>query len=162
EELIRATDLASSIRKKQGLEGRENRGEGAKVASLPWNHFGLRFRSCHQGKVSEVVLARIDDVYGRKREKVLDDNDNVVYEAVWDITDAAASEGSPLDHDWTEVVCMGRSLDQDTTRFPYGEAHGEGRRREVLSEVFDRFYSMPPDVILEADEALHGRKGADT
>jgi hypothetical protein len=163
EELIRATDLASSIRKKQGLEGRENRGEGAKVASLSWNHSGLRFRSRHLGTVSEVVLARVDDVYGRRREPVHDDSDNVVgYESVWDITDTAAGEGYRLDHDWTEVVCMGRSLDQDTTRFPYGEAHGEGRRREVLSEVFDRFYSMPPEVILEADEALHGRKGSET
>jgi hypothetical protein len=161
EELIRATDLASSIRKKQGLEGRENRGEGAKVASLPWNHLGLRFRSCRSGKVSEVVLARVNDIYGRRREQVLDERDNVVYQSVWDITDTAAAEGNQLDRDWTEVVCMGRSPDQDTTRFPYGGAHGEGRRREVLSEIFDRFYSMPTEVVLEADEALHGRKGAE-
>jgi hypothetical protein len=162
EELIRATDLASSIRKKQGLEGRENRGEGAKVASLPWNHSGLSFRSCHGRRVSEVVLARVNDVYGRKREAVFDESDDLVYQSVWDITDTTATEKHQLDFDWTEVVCMGRSPDQDTTRFPYGEAHGEGRRREVLSEVFDGFYSMAPGVILEADEALHGRKGAQT
>jgi hypothetical protein len=113
--------------------------------------------------VSEVVLARVNDIYGRRREPVLDESDNVVgYEAVWDITDSAATEGYALDYDWTEVVCMGRSPEQDTTRFPYGEAHGEGRRREVLTEIFDRFYSIPPHVILEADDALHGRKGAET
>ena len=41
EELIRATDLASSIRKKQGLEGRENRGEGAKVSLPALESFGI-------------------------------------------------------------------------------------------------------------------------
>jgi hypothetical protein len=123
---------------------------------------GLKL-SCHRGRASEVVLARVNDIYGRRREPVLDDSDNVVgFESVWDITDMSATEEYPLDHDWTEVVCMGRSFDQDTTRFPYGEARGEGRRRGVLSEVFDRFYSTPPGVILEADEALHGRKGAQT
>lgn len=113
--------------------------------------------------VSEVILARVNDVYGRRRELVLDETDNVErYESVWDITDTAASEGYALDRDWTEVVCMGRSPEQDTTRFPYGEAHGGGHRREVLTEIFDRFYSMPAQVILEADDALHGRKGAET
>ena len=51
DELKSATDLASSIRKTKGLDGRENRGEGAKVASLPWNHLGFRMRSCQKGQV---------------------------------------------------------------------------------------------------------------
>jgi hypothetical protein len=160
-ELVRATDLASSIRKKQGLDRDQNRGEGAKVAALPWNHAGLRLRSCRQGVVSEVILARVNDIYGRRRYAVVDEHDIVVsYDSAWDITETAKSEGYPIDHDWTEVVCFGRDEKQDTTRWPYGEGRGEGVRREVLTEVFDRFYSVPEWVKLEADESLHGRRGS--
>ena len=160
-ELVRATNLASSIRKTQGLERDQNRGEGAKVAALPWNHAGLRLRSCCEGVVSGVILARVNDIYGRRRYPVVDDNDVVVsYDSAWDVTEDAKAENYPTDHDWTEVVCIGRQLHQDTTRWPYGEGRGAGTRREVLTEIFDRFYSVPALVKLEADESLHGRKGS--
>lgn len=160
EELKRATDLASSIRKKQGLERLENRGEGAKVAALPWNHAGLRIRSCRKGVVSEVVLKRVSNVYGRVRDELQDQHNNVVYDTAWDATEAAQAEGNSTERDWTEVVCMGQEKNHDTTRFPYGVGRGEGHRREVLTEIFDRFYAVPSHVALEADESLHGRKGS--
>jgi hypothetical protein len=163
DELVRATDLASTIRKEQGLEGGQNRGEGAKVACLPWNHAGLRFRSCHEDRVSEVILARVNNVYVRLREPVINEAGQPVgLDPVWDVTETAAAEGYATDYDWTEVVCMGRSPDADTTRWPYGREHGDGARRAVLTEIFDRFYSVPCHVQLEADESLHGRKGSET
>src|SRR3546814_15931348 len=61
DELIRATDLSCSIGKLQGLGGDENRGEGAKVASLPYNAAGMIFRSCRGGTVSQVTLRRGDN-----------------------------------------------------------------------------------------------------
>lgn len=158
-ELKAATDLASSIRKEQGLGGRLNRGEGAKVASLPWNPHGLRFRSCQDGKVSESIVKKHDGRYVRVRELVIDELGSETYDSVWDVTDEARAEEYPTSHDWTEVVCLGRDAQHDTTRFPYGEGGG-GKRREILSEIFGRFYSLPHWVSLEADESLHGRKGA--
>src|SRR5947208_1904770 len=51
-ELKAATDLNCRIDKNLGLD--ENFGVGAKVSSLPNNNLGMRFRSCKNGKVSEV------------------------------------------------------------------------------------------------------------
>jgi sensor histidine kinase regulating citrate/malate metabolism len=51
-ELHEMCDLASSIRKSKSLDG--NFGMGAKVASLPSNKFGLRYRSCKDGHVHEL------------------------------------------------------------------------------------------------------------
>jgi|SRR5579863_2854706 len=62
-ELHHMCDIAASIGKEKGLD--ENFGMGAKVASLPSNKFGLRYRSCKDEIVSEVILCERDGVYGR-------------------------------------------------------------------------------------------------
>src|ERR1700722_18907151 len=64
-ELDRICDLASSLYKQNSLDA--NFGMGAKVASLPSNKHGLRYRSCRNGVVSEVILCQRDGVYGRLR-----------------------------------------------------------------------------------------------
>ncbi|KQZ22084.1 hypothetical protein [Caulobacter sp. Root1472] len=160
EELRQATDLSSSIRKDHGLEGRKNRGEGAKVASLPWNHEGVRFRSCREGQVSETLLKRVGECYVRVRAEIETDDGESDYDSVWDATQEVLDEGGRVDIDWTEVVCLGQSPDQDTTKFPYGANTGGGTQREVLTEIFNRFYAIPDHVSLEADVSLHGRKGS--
>lgn len=159
DELKSATDLASSIRKSKGLDGRQNRGEGAKVASLPWNHFGFKMRSCHEGKVSEVMLKRIDDRYVRERLPALDEDGNQTFEAVWDVTDECREQTQELGQDWTEVVLLGQSHDQDTIRWPYGQQIGSGEKRTPLTEIFNRFYDFPANTKVFASDALHGRKG---
>lgn len=158
EELKAATDLASSIRKAKGLDGRQNRGEGAKVASLPWNHLGLRMRSCSDGKVSEVLLRRLDNQYVRERLPVSDDDGLESYEAVWDVTESCKKEGYNTGQDWTEVTLFGSDVNQDTTRWPYGQEIGSGDRRAALTEVFNRFYDFPESANVYASDALHGRK----
>jgi hypothetical protein len=40
----------------------QNFGVGAKVSSLANNHEGMRFRSCKDGKVSEVILGYDPDL----------------------------------------------------------------------------------------------------
>src|ERR1700709_2151912 len=57
-ELLQITDLASSLRKVNSLD--QNFGMGAKVASLPSNKHGLRYRSCSGGAVNEVTLGYRD------------------------------------------------------------------------------------------------------
>src|SRR5262245_66425487 len=61
-ELLHICDLASTIGKEMSLTG--NFGMGAKVASLPSNQVGMRYRSCKNGSVSEVILCKRDGVYG--------------------------------------------------------------------------------------------------
>lgn len=49
-------DLAASLGKDMALEG--NFGMGAKVASHPSNTLGVRYRSCREGVVSQVILGK--------------------------------------------------------------------------------------------------------
>lgn len=65
EELRIMTNLASSIGKEKGLD--KNFGMGAKVASLPSNRLGIRYRSCKNGMVHETLLCQRGGVYGRLR-----------------------------------------------------------------------------------------------
>ncbi|MEO5805746.1 ATP-binding protein [Devosia sp.] len=67
EELGRMTNLAASIGKVKGLD--KNFGMGAKVASLPSNRRGIRYRSCKDGRVHETILCERDGVYGRLRDR---------------------------------------------------------------------------------------------
>lgn len=89
EELYHICDLAASLGKDKGLD--DNFGMGAKVASLPSNRYGLRYRSCKNGVVSEVILCERDGVYGRLRRE-LDDLGTI--EEVFDVTEACDEEGS--------------------------------------------------------------------
>ncbi len=114
EELFRMCDIASSIGKMQGLDG--NFGMGAKVASLPSNHHGVRYRSCRDGRVSEVLLGKRNGVYGRvlRRDPLTGEPSAVV-----DVTDAVKIEGGETASDWTEVVLLGNRESQDTVADPY-------------------------------------------
>jgi hypothetical protein len=158
DELVRATDLASSIRKTLGLRGRENRGEGAKVASLPWNSNGIFFRSCHDGVVSEVKLLRVSDRYVREMRFAEFDDGSEGYTVWWDVTDQMASKDYDISIDWTEVVLLGNVGNQDTVRFPYGLESGRGEKRGALTEISDRYYDFPHGIEVYASDEYHGRK----
>ncbi|WP_312733594.1 ATP-binding protein [Brevundimonas sp.] len=113
DELYAMCDLASSIGKEKGLDA--NFGMGAKVASLPSNKLGLRYRSCRAGRVSQVVLGYRDGMYGRLKEHL----ENGDVEEVLDVTEDATISGRDCSKDWTEVVLFGNRVDQDTARDPF-------------------------------------------
>ena len=115
-ELFAMGDIAASIRKETGLD--RNFGMGAKVAALPSNTRGLRYRSAHEGAVHEVVIGRFEGVYGRLRRPGPDGAMADVIPA----TAAARAEGCDPAADWTEVVLLGQAPGQDTTLDPY---HGQ-------------------------------------
>ena len=110
-ELLQITDLASSLRKQNSLD--KNFGMGAKVASLPSNRHGLRYRSCANGRVSEVMLGYRNGIYGRLHLGPA----NV---EVLDVTEICRREGGyDLSLDWTEVLLCGNNARQDTVAAPY-------------------------------------------
>src|SRR5215468_2742554 len=113
-ELLDICNIASSIGKEKSLTG--NFGMGAKVASLPSNQRGIRYRSCKSGRVHEVILCKRDGIYGRLRRY---DAENEYQGEVVDVTEIVLKEGRTLEHDWTEVVLLGNEADQDTVRDPY-------------------------------------------
>src|SRR5258708_32799306 len=90
-ELLAICDIASSLGKEKSLTG--NFGMGAKVASLPSNQRGMRYRSCKNGRVHEVILCKRDGVYGRLRRY---DPETDTYVEVVDVTDIAEQDGRPL------------------------------------------------------------------
>ena len=99
-ELSGMSNLASSIGKEKSLTG--NFGWGAKVATLPSNQVGIRYRSCKFGRVHEVILCKRDGVYGRLRRY---DRETGEYSEVIDVTDIAVDEGRSVADDWTELYC---------------------------------------------------------
>ena len=114
-ELMHICNIASSLGKEEkSVTG--NFGMGAKVASLPSNQRGMRYRSCKNGTVHEVLLCKRDGIYGRLRRYHPDTGE---YLEVIDVTDIAKSEGRTLAHDWTEVVLLGNEPEQDTVMNPY-------------------------------------------
>src|SRR3546814_20411799 len=126
----RATYLSCSIGKLQGLGGDENRGEGAKVAALPYNAAGMIFRSCRDGTVSQVTLRRVDNSYVRDRYEVVFEDGRPGYSAVLDVSEEALRGDYDLAIDWNAHTLIGNHSAQATTRGTYGEpGRPPGRER---------------------------------
>ena len=144
-ELKAATDLACEINKSLGLD--DNFGVGAKVSSLGNNKVGMRFRSCKAGKVSEVILGYDfdDKVYVRFER----DLPNGSTDTVIDVTHAAIKDGRKLDHDWTEVMLLGNTEEQDTASRPLAGTVTE--KAYVATALSRRFYRLPEGVKLRLD-----------
>jgi hypothetical protein len=136
EELYRMCDLAASIRKNLGLDA--NFGMGAKVASLPSNRLGVRYRSCKDKRVHEVILCERKGIYGRLRRRAEDGT----YSEVIDVTEVAAAEGLDLTYDWTEVLLLGNQHDQDTARDPY-DGDPKSDTQWLANYLYHRFYRLP-------------------
>jgi hypothetical protein len=155
EELHRICDLAASIGKDKGLD--DNFGMGAKVASLPSNRYGLRYRSCKGGLVSEVILCQRDNVYGRLRRM----SEAGSLEEVFDVTAACLSEGYDLSRDWTEVVLFGNRADQNTLRDPY-EQNPAMNGQWLADYLYHRFYRLPPGLVVRFKPGAHKLDGTRT
>ncbi len=152
EELSRMTNLAASIGKQKGLD--KNFGMGAKVASLPSNRHGIRYRSCKAGSVHEVILCERDGVYGRLKRR--DTNGEELGDVI-DVTEQVRAEGDrPLASDWTEVVLLGNRPDQDTVADPYD---GDPKQPKfwLATYLYHRFYRLPTGVEVRLDEGTHAR-----
>ena len=146
-ELDRICDLASSLYKQNSLDG--NFGMGAKVASLPSNKHGLRYRSCKDGTVSQVVLCQRDGIYGRLR---VPDASGQLAELI-DATETCRTEGGyDLTSDWTEVVLFGNAASQNTVTDPYA-ANPKMDPDWLVQTLLLRFFRIPPgvDVTLSSD-----------
>ncbi len=154
-ELLHICNIASSIGKEKSLTG--NFGMGAKVASLPSNQRGMRYRSCKNGRVHEVILCKRDGVYGRLRRHHEDTGE---YVEVVDMTDIAAAEGRTLEQDWTEVVLLGNGPCQDTVWDPYNSDPKQDTQW-LATFLYHRFYRLPDGVkvtLLKGTHKLDGNR----
>ena len=147
-ELHQMCDIAASIGKEKGLD--DNFGMGAKVASLPSNRIGLRYRSCKNGAVSEVILCERQGVYGRLRRL----NAEGSFDEVFDVTDAARDEGDDLSRDWTEVLLLGNRVEQDTVRDPY-DSNPIVTGQWLADYLYHRFYKLPDNLTVRFLSGTH-------
>lgn len=152
-ELMRICNIAASHGKEKSLTG--NFGMGAKVASLPSNQRGMRYRSCKDGRVHEVILCKRDGVYGRLRRR---DTDTGEYLEVIDVTDLAVAEGRGVNEDWTEVVLFGNKASQDTVEDPY-DGDPEQDRQWLATYLYHRFYRLPSGVSVTLKKGTHKLDG---
>jgi hypothetical protein len=157
QELHDICDLASSLGKEKALD--QNFGMGAKVASLPSNRYGLRYRSCKGGLVSEVILGERDGVYGRVK-RLLDESG--MLEEVIDVSDACRNEGEyDLSLEWTEVVLFGNHAEQNTVRDPYdGDPSVTGQW--LADYLYHRFYRLPAGLVVRFLPGTHKLDGTRT
>jgi hypothetical protein len=152
-ELLHISNIASSIGKEKSLTG--NFGMGAKVASLPSNQRGIRYRSCKLGRVHEVILCKREGVYGRLRRFHPETGE---YLEVLDVTEIAAEDGRPLDFDWTEVLLLGNEADQDTVRDPYN-GDPEQDAQWLATYLYHRFYRLPQGMKVILTKGTHKLDG---
>lgn len=152
DELYRMCDIASSVNKRTGLDG--NFGMGAKVASLPSNQHGMRYRSCRDGVVHEVILGKRGGVYGRVHQPGADGRPTEIVDA----TAAARAEGRDTSQDWTEVVLLGNRADQDTVTDPYA-GHPRSGPAWLVEAIGARFFRFPAGQQVVLAPGLAGQPG---
>ena len=146
-ELYQMCDIAASIRKDTGLD--RNFGMGAKVASLPSNQRGMRYRSARDGVVQEVVIGKVDGTYGRLRRPGPDGEWTEVL-----AVPAERLDGHDASDDWIEVVLLGNEAAQDTVANPHN-GHPRTAARWLADAIVNRFFRLPASsrVVLQADVA---------
>jgi hypothetical protein len=149
-QLKAATYLACRIDKSLGID--ENFGIGAKVSSLASNQNGMRFRSCKDGKVSEVILG-YDPSLKRYVRFVRELENGAWRDSVIDVTFLAATEGYDLSTEWTEVALYGNSDNQDTVARPIASMNTD--KGFIATTLYRRFYRLPEGVKLKLDDSYH-------
>ena len=145
-------DLSSSIGKLKSLD--RNFGIGAKVAALPSNHLGLRYRSCADGRAYEVMLGNRNGVYGRV-VRPYSGHGSAGERAVEivDVSDDVLASGGNLSSDWTEVVLLGMRPEQDTCIDPY-DGSPSVESFWVPEYLFRRYCRMPKGVNVYIEPGL--------
>ena len=155
-DLKKATNLSSSINKKMALD--ENFGIGAKVSGLTVSPEGIRYRSCKNGVVNEVIIGFDPDeeTYVRFPVELPDGTFATVYE----VTEAAVSDGQSIEFDWTEVVLLGETPDHDTVTEPLGKGVVVDRSY-IATTIFKRFAAFSPNVEVRIDVSMTKGGGKD-
>lgn len=148
-ELKQATDLSSSVNKEMALDG--NFGIGAKVSGLTMSREGIRYRSCKDGIVNEVVIGYDPEegTYVRFPAELPDGS----FDTVYDVSDVAREDGQATNFDWTEVVLLGQCEDRDTVAEPLGKGKSLDRSY-IPSAIFRRFARFGEGVEVRVDVAM--------
>ena len=146
DELRSVTDLSATAHKTLGKG--LNYGIGAKVSGLRSNPAGLRYRSCHNGIVSQVTLVEEGGIYGRQKDEVSNED-------VFDVS----SEYLDVDlaSDWTEVTLFGEKLTDNTMAKPFGEELSVDHNW-LNALVHYRYFRLPNNIGISYDQGVLSRE----
>jgi hypothetical protein len=105
--------------------------------------------------VSEVILGYDphDKLYVRFERDLGGKRDTVI-----DVTAAAIKDGRDVSYEWTEVMLLGNSDDQDTTQKLF--AIGVMEKAYIANTLYRRFYRLPDGVKFRLDACYHRLDGA--
>jgi hypothetical protein len=132
---------------------------GAKVSALPSNKLGMRFRSFKSRRVSEIIIGEdVDSGNYVRFERDLPDGRT---DTVIDVTAVAQREGRDTSHDWTEVMLLGNTMEQDTAAHPLASIPNT-EKAFVANSLYRRFYRIPADVKIRLDSVYHRLDGTRT
>ena len=163
-ELRKATDLASSINKTQGLKN--NFGIGAKVSTLGVNQKGVIWVSCKNNEVNLVVLRKAHDPkLGIDAYERMDfptstggttDVVNITHLftqpfSVSNLEYETNPSGLTVEEDWTYIILCGNDEHQNTCDDPYGESGRGVSKGWALSELYKRFAEIPDDIFIYSE-----------
>jgi len=143
----------------------KNFGQGAKMSAGAASPYGLVYRSCHEGTVSQIWLQVQDEEDGGKLlvKVAQQDPEEGTVETVQDVTMEAVARGRPVDRDWTEAILLGRSAEDNTLTGVFLDQSGANW---LVTMIAQRFYSFPAgvtiadvDVIAQRRSRLTHRRG---
>src|SRR5262249_28766412 len=108
-------------------------------------------RSCKNGRVSEIIIGEDPDekVYVRFERDIAGKTDTVI-----DVTAVAQKEGRDTRYDWTEVMLLGNSEDQNTAARPLS-ALPSSEKAFIANSLYRRFYRLPNGVKIRLDGVYH-------
>jgi hypothetical protein len=160
EDLRRLMDMASTG-KALGVDA--NFGQGGKVSALKVSPQGVIYRSCKGGKVCQIELAAerqpgVDYlIYVKRRTHIVDELADT-WETVVDVTDTYRGRTNrSLDKEWTEVILLGKTADQDTVADLLPEAT---RTNWLIRQINQRFYRFPEGIIVRNADATSGQRNS--
>ena len=73
---------------------------------------------------------------------------NGAFDTVIDVTASVTAEGKRVDFEWTEVMLLGNSAEQDTVKLFAGRPT---EKNHVATALYRRFYRLPEEVIILLD-----------
>jgi hypothetical protein len=144
EELDTRMNIASSGRR---LGYDANYGQGAKMSAGAASPYGLVYRSCRDGRVSEIWLQVLElpdhnkILVKRQRFDPLLERQVVVR----DVTENAIKRGRNIAKDWTEAILLGREAEDNTLT---GDFLGKNGSSWLLNLIAQRYYAFPAGITI--------------
>lgn len=145
----------------------ENFGVGAKTSLLPWNHHGVVVISWIDGEASMIRVQQNAETgeYGLRVEDVVDENDQLVLEAVYEpfYDEEAGCDWSMVKPDWidshgTVIVLLGNDPTDDTV---LGDPERDESDIKGISAYLNRrWWTFPGDLEVYVDELRTQDRGS--